>query len=209
MIAIAVFLVAFGIAFAMTVYQATITLDSGVQVEVTVVISGDNFSLWHDAAMTKPVTGDLSLSWDIVKTQSPLPGRSIDSREWIYIQNDSDLRGTPKYARPLAPCQRLIRESDGVDIGSIHANMFAADSQGNFWMWRGDACDSNWPKEYVMAPGEKWLMELHPHFDDFDLFNGLNRFPLVVGGILWIPDTASMSPAGASAGSAPGDHPEP
>ena len=212
-IGIAVFLVAFGIAFAITYYQATITLPSGVTVQSTIILSGDNFSLWHDAAMTMPITGDLDLSWDVTRTQAPLGRRSFVSQEEFYIQNDSNLRGTPMMARPLAPCQELIRDSDGQRIGDVHAQMWAdPDGDGKFDWWRGDACWDGWPEEWVIAPGEKWLVQPHPHFDTFQLLDGLNRFPLVVGGILWLPGgdaPSASSSADPSSFPGPDAHPSP
>ena len=56
----AIFLAAFGIAFAATWFQGSQVVSSTVNVQTTVVISGDQmFALWRDEAMTEPmVSGD-------------------------------------------------------------------------------------------------------------------------------------------------------
>lgn len=207
-IGIAVFLVAFGIAFAITYYQAVITLKSGVTVTTTIIISGDNWSLWHDAAMLQPISGDLDFTWDITQTQAPLRARSLFTDRVFYIQNDSGLRGTPKVGRPLAPCQSFIK-SDGTFVGSTGATLWAdVDGDGNYFDWRGDTCWDTWPDTWVMADGVKWQIDPHPHFNS-GLAQGTHEFDLSVGGILWLAGAGSPSPS-VDVSSLPGPdaHPE-
>ena len=196
---ITVFLGAFGIAFAaFTWYQVSQTVPSAVNVTSTIVISGDNISLWWDQAKLQPVTGDPAIEWTKAQTSPPLRQVNLTSDVWLYIVNES-----PYNLIPVDPCHDLRRTTDNVWIGSTHTNLFSLD--GN---WRGNACDGvEWRKDsgYALAPGEMWQLRPHPHFDR-NLASGSHNFDLVFGAVGYAAAAGSGPISSEVVISAPEDH---
>ena len=149
-------------------------MPSQVSVRATTVISDGNIALWHDIAMTQPVTGDPALRWGVVFTQPPLRRVDLNSERSLYIQNTSQY-----WLIPIDPCRRLIRSTDNGDIGFIHADMWNLSGE-----YRGDTCNDirlRFELGWLMAPGEKWQMLPEPHFRQ--LASGDHPFDLVFGAI--------------------------
>ena len=71
-VGITVFLVAFGVALAVTWIQVSQSVPTVLSISPTVIISGDNIALWHDTAKTLPVTGDPALAFSRPQSQPPL-----------------------------------------------------------------------------------------------------------------------------------------
>ena len=197
-IGITIFLVAFSIALAVTWIQVSQTVPSTLSVSSTVIISGDNISLWWDTAMTQPVTGDPALEWAKAQTQPPLRNVNITTDVWFYIVNES-----PYGLVPVDPCHNIIRSTDNQRIGWTHTQLRNLNGD-----WRGDACDvTDWRMRegFVMAPGEMWQMQPHPHFDNLAI--GDHPFDLIVGAIGNTGDAAAaLSNTAAGTFSAPADH---
>ena len=101
---VSVFLAAFGVALALTVFQVSREVPSALRLGSAVVISGDNLALWFDKEKTKPVT---SLEFVGVQLQPPLKSFSAGRPQtWIYIENKSNIDLTL-----IAPCGNVENPS--------------------------------------------------------------------------------------------------
>ena len=171
---ITVFLAAFAVAFAATWFQGSQVVPSVVNVQTTVIISGDQmFALWRDEAMTEPViSGDgPHITFLQVETIPPLRQSNFVRTQPIFIQNVSDT-----FARPIEPCHEVI--IGGQPAGSVSAHLRTLGSTDQD---RGNTCDDGRIGE-MMSPGEKWMMDIHIELNQ-PLPEGDNLFDLVIGGI--------------------------
>ena len=137
------FLAAFGVAMAFTVFQVTRQVPSTFSFIGVEVLSGGDLGLYHDRAGTTPV---ISLSFKGIDFQPPLR-RSVPP-ETIYIRNESD-----KELSLIEPCREVV--VDGQRIGFMNPQIF--DLAGKH---RGNVCDSPYLK---LVPGEmvKALVDIH------------------------------------------------
>ena len=171
---ITVFLAAFAIAFAATLFQGSQVVPSVVNVQTTVVISGDQmFALWRDEAMTEPViSGDGPyITFLKVETKPPLRQLNFARTPPIFIQNVSST-----LVRPIEPCHEVIIGGQLVGTVSAHMRTLGSTDQD-----RGNACDDGRIGE-MMSPGEKWMMHINLELGQ-PLPEGGNLFDLVIGGI--------------------------
>ena len=171
---ITVFLAAFAIAFAATLFQGSQVVPSAVNVQTTVVISGDQmFALWRDEAMTEPViSGDgPHITFLKVETKPPLRQLNFARTPPIFIQNVSST-----FTRPIEPCHEVI--IGGQLVGTVSAHLRTLGSKERD---RGNTCDDGRIGE-MMSPGEKWMMHINLELKQ-PLPEGDNLFDLVIGGI--------------------------
>ena len=170
----AIFLAAFGTAFAATWFQGSQVVSSTVNVQTTVVISGDQmFALWRDEAMTEPMVSGDGPHITFLKVETEPPRRQINFVRTppIFIQNVSDT-----FVRPIEPCH--VVNIGGQPVGAVSAHLRTL---GSTEQERGNTCDDGRIGE-MMSPGEKWMMhinlELKQPLPEWD-----NLFDLVIGGI--------------------------
>ena len=175
MIGVAVFLAAFGIAFAAIWTQASQQVASELKVQGTIVISGDEvFRLWRDKNMTQPlISGDgPHLFFTKVETKPPLRNLKFVFSMRPIIENISNT-----FVRPIDPCQDV--SIGGAVVGHVSAGLERL-GEGDFERGMGGTCDDGF-RGRMMAPGEKWRMHLNfnlnqplaegSHF--FDVFFGV------------------------------------
>ena len=171
---VTIFVAAFAIAFAATWPQSSQVVPSALNVQSTVVISGDQmFALWRDEAMTEPViSGDgPHITFLKVETKPPLRQLNFVRTPPIFIQNVSDT-----LVRPIEPCHEVV--IGGQPVGTVSAHLSALGSKEQD---RGNTCDDGRIGK-MLSPGEKWMMHInldlkHP------LPDGDHSFDLVIGGI--------------------------
>ena len=171
---ITVFLAAFAVAFAATWFQGSQVVPSAVNVQTTVVISGDQmFALWRDEAMTEPVISGDGPHITFLKVETEPPRRQINFVRTppIFIQNVSST-----FARPIEPCHEVIIGGQPVGAVSAHLRTLGSTDQE-----RGNTCDDSRIGE-MMSPGEKWTMHINLELKQ-PLPEGGNFFDLVIGGI--------------------------
>ena len=113
MLGVTIFLAAFGVALAVTVFQTSKEVPSVLTLGSAVVISSDNLALWHDRERKEPVT---FLDFKSVQLKPPLEG-SLRPEVWIYIENKSDRDLTL-----IQPCREVVTK-EGVRIGSMDAGL--------------------------------------------------------------------------------------
>ena len=109
---VGVFLAAFGVTLALTVFQVSREIPSKLELRSAAVISGENLGLWHDREKTKPVT---FLNYVGVTLEQPLEG-AFDPKAVVYVENLSTMELTV-----LEPCSDV--ESDGTLIGHMEADL--------------------------------------------------------------------------------------
>ena len=115
-LAVAVFLVAFGVALATTFFQVSRQVDSVVSFQAVEVLADENLGLYHDQGATDPV--------DELEFRVPnIPGvPRASGPELVYIVNHSVLRPAL-----VEPCRAVI--SDGQRVGFINAEVVGLDGQ--------------------------------------------------------------------------------
>lgn len=184
-VGIGMFLVALGVALAVSWVQGTRNVPATLNLQSTVVKSGDQlFDLWFDAEMTRPVE---QITWFAVRTQ-PVEGlREIlrVSPRRVFIHNKSDY-----FLRPIAPCSNF--QIAGRDA-HVNAGLNTMPAPGKEPEGRGDACQEDWPPGWRLAPGEKWEMHLRLDFDRTLAPDDYN-FEVVVGVLGAKADGQSGSP---------------
>ena len=185
-IGIAVFLVAFGVAFAAVWVQGVLTVPSSVKVQTAAIVSGDTmWMLWKDKEMTTPLSsGDGPyLVWSHVTTQPPLRTFSRTRVRPFYLENISG-----KFARPIEPCKDfLIAATYNAHVNAEFWALNPDAGEGNF---RGDACRDGFPGDWFMKPGELWLVQ--PFLDvRSEMPDGEFGFEIQVGGVGVTGDASS------------------
>ena len=171
---VTIFLAAFGIAFAATWTQGSKVVPSALNVQPTIVISGDEmFALWRDEAMTEPViSGDgPHVTFLKVETQPPLRELNFARTPPIFIQNVSST-----LIRPIEPCHEVIIGGQPVGTVSAHLRTLGSKEQN-----RGNTCDDGRIGE-MMSPGEKWMIHINLELKQ-PLPEGDKLFDLLIGGI--------------------------
>ena len=145
---IAVFLAAFGIAFAsqhLPTWQVWQTKDG------TAALSPLNTLSSGDIVVSFDSTGDIEVV-SLGFTIDPLLGRSVGQTVWFHNDTDTGV-GSPANLRPIDPCHDAIRSSDGAVIGRLEAEMW--DEAGNPM---GSTCWDVWEPNQVVPPGEMWKL---------------------------------------------------
>ena len=155
---ITIFLFAFGAALAVSYVQGTKTLPGTLDLQSTVVVSGDTlFKLWQDAEMTRPVT---DIRWEAVKTQAVGGVREFLRVKTppIFIHNIT----TDTLLRPIAPCFKFQLDGTRPAIAASFETLPGPDGKNHD---RGNACLEDWPEDWWLNPGEKWIMHPGIQFD--------------------------------------------
>jgi len=171
-VGIGLFLVAFGVAMAVSWIQGTRVVPATLNLQSTVVKSGDQlFDLWWDDDMTRPVE---RINWFAVRTQ-PVDGLRemvrVSPRR-VVIHNKSDY-----HLRPIAPCAKFQISGRNAHVNAGLSTMPVKDEKPDS---RGDACQEDWSSDWWMAPGEKWQMHLSVDFHN-TVVPGDYHFDVVVG----------------------------
>ena len=171
---VTIFVGAFAIAFAATWTQSSLVVPSALNVQSTVIISGDEmFALWRDEAMTEPViSGDgPHITFLKVETKPPLQQLNFVRTPPIFFQNVSDT-----LVRLIEPCHEVV--IGGQPVGKVSAHLHAVGPEEQD---RGNTCDDGRIRE-MMSPGEKWVMHISLELNQ-PLPEGDHSFDLVIGGI--------------------------
>ena len=171
-VGIGLFLVAFGVAMAVSWIQGTRVVPATLNLQSTVVKSGDQlFDLWWDDEMTRRVE---RINWFAVRTQRVDGLREMVrvSPRRVVIHNKSDY-----YLRPIAPCGKFQISGRNAHVNAGLSTMPVKDEKPDS---RGDACQEDWSSDWWMAPGEKWQMHLSVDFHN-TVAPGDYHFDVVVG----------------------------
>ena len=140
---IAVFLAAFGVAFASQhhpTWQVWQNKGGTAALNPLVTLSSGDILVSFDGTGAQQVA---SLEFKV----EPSLGRSVGQTVWFHNNTDA------VNLRPIDPCQDAIRSSDGAVIGRVEAELW--DAAGNP---RGSTCDDEWPADWVVTPGGTWRM---------------------------------------------------
>ena len=157
----------------MTYVQGTKTFPCTLNLQSTVVVSGDVlFKLWQDAEMTRPVT---DIRWEAVKTQAVGGIREFLRVKTlpIFVHNITE----DTLLSPIAPCAKLQLDGVGAAANAHFETLPEPDGKTHDL---GDSCQEDWPSDWWLNPGEKWIMQPEIQFDQAPQ-PGKYNFPVVVG----------------------------
>ena len=161
-IGIGIFLAAFGVAMAVTVFQVTREVPSTLV--SAQVLADENLGLYHDPDATQPVT-----ALEFTRLQPPLRSGVIET---IYVRNESAIDLTL-----IEPCREVFDgddEQNGIRIGYMDSAISSLDG-----VELGGFCD----RRAILAPDEVVRVELRLVDPDPGLEAGSYSFTTVFGAV--------------------------
>ena len=182
---ITVFLIAFGLALAQQLFQASREVPADLEVFETQVLPGAQLVLqFQDGS---PVD---FLSFRTTSVQPPQGEKLVARATSIFATNETD----PPIALTLIdPCRPAIDSNTGEKIGHVQADLFGGvwwDAERGQWntdeaWWAGNTCDLPRPREWRLGPGDTYLLrlwlELDTEFEQGPFESTLDS--VVVGGV--------------------------
>ena len=141
--AVTVFLAAFGISLALTVFQVSREIPATITVSPVVVLSSGDLGLYHDPEGANTVT---SLNFRVADFQLPL--RQVVGPEIIYIRNESSVNLTL-----IEPCREVV--VGGQRIGFINPRLHSLQNGDHL----GSVCD----RDVGLSPGEMVSADVDIH----------------------------------------------